>query len=290
MLRRAVSGAVVVLLMAGLILATQPLAAQAGSHGGGNPFGSVSCGQSYSPSCAVSAGSPFTAGSTGAPQGGKTGAAQTAGETAASGCSGMANKSFGCVPAGCQITVQTLACPLGVPGTAGGPAAPPPPAPGVLAQLAVRYLRLPDPVIRSSPAPDALQLTQLPVWLWIAANAWQPQSKTAQVPGESVTATATPVSASWQMGDGRTVTCHGPGTPYSGRDNPAAPSPTCGHTYDRSSAGQPAGTYQVTVTVTWDISWTASGGAGGALPPLDMVAAAGFRVAESQALDVGSGG
>jgi hypothetical protein len=162
------------------------------------------------------------------------------------------------------------------------------PAPGVLAQLAVRYLRLPDPVIRSSPAPGALQLTRLPVWLWIAAGAWQPQSKTAQVPGESVTATAAPVSAAWSMGDGTTVTCKGPGTPYGG-GNPAAASPTCGHAYDRSSAGQPGGAYRVTVTISWDITWHGTGGAAGVLPPLATVAAAEFRVAESQALNTSGG-
>jgi len=41
------------------------------------------------------------------------------------------------------------------------------------------------------------------------------------------------------MGDGKTVTCHSPGTAYTSRDNPASPSPTCGYTYTRSSAGQP---------------------------------------------------
>lgn len=203
------------------------------------------------------------------------------------------NKTFGCVPVGCQVTVQTLACPIGAGGAArppaGGGAGPVLPAPGVLAQLAVRYLRLPDPVIRSSPAPGALQLTRLPVWLWVAATAWEPRSKTAQVPGESVTATAAPVSAAWSMGDGTTVTCKGPGVPYGG-GNPAAASPACGYTYDRSSAGQPGGAYRVTVTITWDITWKGTGGAGGALAPLQTAGAAEFRVAESQALNTSSGG
>jgi hypothetical protein len=162
------------------------------------------------------------------------------------------------------------------------------PPPAVLAQVAVSHLLLANPVIQSSPAPGALQLTRLPVWLWIALAAWQPQSATAQVPGESVTATATPVSAAWSMGDGTTVTCHGPGTPYSG-GNPAAASPTCGHTYQRSSAGQPSGAYQVTVTITWDITWMATGGAGGALAPLHTAGAAQFQVAESQALNTSGG-
>jgi hypothetical protein len=163
-----------------------------------------------------------------------------------------------------------------------------PPPPAVLAQLAVRYLRLPDPVIRSSPKSAALQLTRLPIWLWIAPAAWQPQSKTAQVPGESVTATAIPVSAAWSMGDGKTVTCKGPGTPYES-GNPAAASPTCGYTYDQSSAGQPGGAYRVTVTIAWDITWAGTGGAGGVLAPLQTVAAAEFRVAEAQALNTSGG-
>ena len=263
-----------------------------GSGSGG--FGYSQCGQSSSPQCTVTAGSGPATGTPGtASTGGTTGggaATVSTGGTATGGCSGSVNKTFGCVPAGCNITVQTLACPIGVGGAAppAGGGAPVLPAPGVLAQLAVKYLRLPDPVIRSSPAPGALQLTRLPVWLWVAVNAWQPQSKTAQGPGESVTATATPVSAAWSMGDGTTVTCKGPGTPYGG-GNPAAASPTCGYTYDQSSAGQPGGAYRVTVTITWDITWQGTGGAGGALAPLETVAAAEFRVAESQALDTSGG-
>ena len=293
MLRRA-AGATVAALA--LVCLTQ-LPALAGG-GPGTAFGFAQCGQSSSPSCAVTAGSGPVGGSpgivriSGGTAAGGGAATVSAGGAAAGGCSGTVNKQFGCVPAGCNITVQTLACPIGAAGAAGpagGGAAPALPAPGVLAAMAVRYLRLPDPVIRSSPAPAALQLTRLPVWLWVAPAAWSPQSRTAQVPGESVTATATPVSAAWSMGDGTTVTCHGPGTAYGG-SNPAAASPTCGHTYDQSSAGQPSGAYRVTVTVTWDITWTGTGGAGGALAPLDTVTAAAFRVAESQALDTNSGG
>ncbi|GII02766.1 hypothetical protein Pta02_47740 [Planobispora takensis] len=42
------------------------------------------------------------------------------------------------------------------------------------------------------------------------------------------------------MGDGTTVTCRGPGTPYrESRDDPRRPSLTCGHTYLESSADVP---------------------------------------------------
>jgi hypothetical protein len=279
------------LLMTGL----QSPALAGGGPGGGTSFGSVTCGQSYAPSCAVSAGSQASNGTPGTQQGGRPGgtsAIVATGGGAASGCSGTVSKTWGCIPAGCNVTVQTLACPLGVGGAAPPPAAAPPPvppAPGVLAQLAVRYLILPSPVIRSSPAPGDLQLTRLPVWLWINPAAWEPESKTASVPGESVTATATPVTATWRTGDGATVTCHGPGIPYSSRYAPSSSSPDCGHTYTTSSAAQPGGAYHVTVTITWDITWTGPDGAAGALPPLQTAAAAEFRVAESQAVNTSGG-
>ena len=285
MLTRMVARAVLAVLAAALLLTSGQSAALAGgAPGGGTSFGSVRCGQSYAPSCAVSAGSPASNGIPGTQQGG------TSVTVASGGCSGTVSKTWGCIPAGCNVTVQTLACPLGVGGAAPPPAAPPaPPTPGVVAQLAVRYLTLPSPVIRSSPASGDLQLTQLPVWLWINPATWAPRSKTASVPGESVTATATPVTATWLTGDGATVTCHGPGIPYSSRYAPSSPSPDCGHTYTTSSAAQPGGAYHVTVTITWDITWTGTGGAAGALPPLDTTAAAEFQVAESQAVNTSGG-
>ena len=254
--------------------------------GPGGPFGHVQCGQSSSPSCTVTAGTGQANGTPGAGSK-KTGGGTLTAAGSGSGCAGTMSKTYGCVPPGCTINNQTLACPLGVAGPPGSGARRP--APGVLAALAVKYLRLPDPVIRSSPAPAALQLTRLPVWLWVAADVWQPRSKTARVPGESVTATAAPVLAAWSMGDGTTVMCKGPGTAYAAGDSPAAVSPTCGYTYDRSSAGQPGGAYRVTVTITWDITWAGPGGAGGVLAPLETVAAAEFRVAESQALNTSGG-
>ena len=287
MLRRALSRAALA-ATAGIAAAAlwQGPAVAGGSPGGG--FGGTECGQAGTPSCTITAG---TAPRTGAAAPGDAGSSRAGGTPASAGdgCTGTVSTTFGCIPPGCTVTAQTLACPLGDGAPPGGEAGPALPGPGALAQLAVSYLRLPDPVIRSSPGPGTPQLTQLPVWLWIAPQAWQPQSRTAQVPGESVTATATPVSAAWDMGDGTTVTCQGPGTAYPG-GNPAAASPTCGHTYDQSSAGQPGGAYKVTVTITWDITWQGTGGTGGTLAPLQTAGTADFQVAESQALNTSSGG
>jgi len=282
------AGLAVALLLAG----GQQAALAGGGPGSGTPYGGVTCGQSYAPQCDVTAGTGPSAGAPASPgpQAGGQPSAGTAAAGAAGGCAGTVNKTFGCVPAGCQVTVQTLACPIGAAAPAGAPAAGPgPPDPAALAALARQTLGLPSPVIRSSPAQAALQLTNLPTWLWINPAEWVPESKTATVPGESVTATATPVSVTWHPGDGSTVTCHGAGTPYTSADNPASASPDCGHTYTSSSAGQPGGAFRATATITWDVTWQGAGGAGGALPPLFTTAVAAFRVAESQALNTSGG-
>ncbi len=80
------------------------------------------------------------------------------------------------------------------------------------------------------------------------------------------TATATPAGLSFQPGAGLgPVTCPGPGTAY----NPARPAARqhtdCSYTYLQPSAGQPGNAYQASITVTWNVSWTGSGGAGGVL-------------------------
>jgi hypothetical protein len=84
--------------------------------------------------------------------------------------------------------VQTLACPIGAAAPAGAPAGAgaAPPDPAVLAALARQTLGLPSPVIRSSPARNALQLTNLPAWLWINPAEWVPPSKTPTVPGSGL--------------------------------------------------------------------------------------------------------
>lgn len=165
---------------------------------------------------------------------------------------------------------------------AGAAPGPPPPAPAVLAQQATNRLSLQVGTIEASPPAGAEQLVNLPTWVWLGG--WAPVSASAAVPGESVTATARPVSATWTFGDGSRVVCAGPGTPYRPGDDPQAPSPTCGHTYSAPSTGQPAGVYLVTVAVSWAVNW-AGAGQSGTQPPLTVTATTSMRVAESQAVN-----
>ncbi len=163
------------------------------------------------------------------------------------------------------------------------PAAPGPvlPDPAALARQAYDQLRLPSPGIRLSPA--GRQLVNLPTWLWLDRAGWGAASATAAVPGESVTATAVPTSVTWVLGDGSTVTCHGPGTSYTSSMNASGGSPDCGHMYLRSSAGQPGAAFAVTATVHWSVTWAGAGQAG-TFAGLTTTATVNVPVAESQAL------
>ena len=161
---------------------------------------------------------------------GQQAARTAAGGGAAGGCQGTVNKTFGCVPAGCQVTVQALACPIGA-AAAGAPAGAgaAPPAPAVLAALPRQTLGLPSPVIRSSPAqkrPAAHELADLAVDQPGGVGAGVEDGDGA---GESVTATATPVS----------VTRRRNGSPE--RRGPSAETTSTGSATDAGqSAGEPA--------------------------------------------------
>jgi len=164
------------------------------------------------------------------------------------------------------------------------PGAAPLPSPEELAQQARSQLRLPAPRIVSNTA--GIKLVTLPTWLWLDRGSWGAESATASVPGASVTATATPTSVSWSLGDGTDLTCTGAGTPFPAGADPQAASPDCGHTYRRSSAGAPHLAFPASATVHWTVIWSGMG-TGGTFPDMTTTASASFRVAEAQALGTG---
>ncbi len=158
-------------------------------------------------------------------------------------------------------------------------------APEVLAQEAARHLPLPQPQIGVNPVAGRDQFVNLPTWLWTSRTTWGARSATASVPGLAATATAIPISVTWTMGDGGKIVCRGPGTPYSPRFPARSPSPDCGYTYRHGSARTLSGTYAVTATIIWQVTWTASSGATGTLPPITRSSQVTLRVAEAQALN-----
>jgi hypothetical protein len=126
-----------------------------------------------------------------------------------------------------------------------------------LAQQAMERLPLVGAEIGIAPSPEGVGLVGLHVWMWTdnTEATWGPVSVSVPGPGITVTAQGQATHIEWDMGDGTTVVCDGPGTPY----DPSygdEPSPTgCSHVYAAPSRDQPDGRYQVTATTDWQVEW-----------------------------------
>ncbi|WP_329600203.1 ATP/GTP-binding protein [Streptomyces pseudovenezuelae] len=134
--------------------------------------------------------------------------------------------------------------------------------PAVLAQRAVDSMTLLGPDI-ASPRAAGKYTVGVPMWMWVnqSATTYGPNTASASAGGITVTATAKVSKIVWKMGDGASVTCNGPGTPYQASEG-MAQSPTCGHVYSKTSAGAKSGRFPVTATSTWTIDWQGGGQAG----------------------------
>ncbi|MGW7063538.1 ATP/GTP-binding protein [Streptomyces sp. NPDC054904] len=129
--------------------------------------------------------------------------------------------------------------------------------PAVLAQRAVDSMLLSPPAIGIVPKPGGVGVVGMPVYMWTATGpeTYGPNVASASAGAVTVTATAKVSKIVWVMGDGKSVVCTTPGTPYNAAFG-KSPSPDCGHRY-----GSP-GKYHVTATSTWTIDWTGGGQSG----------------------------
>lgn len=139
------------------------------------------------------------------------------------------------------------------------PAAPPPPAVTVaqVRESAISRITMGAPKIGASPCladPASCQGTVgVPVWLWVGdGNGQLPSdSATATAGPYSITATAKVSTVKWSLGDGQTTVCSVTGTKYSEAAHGWS-APECG--FERG--WKKAGTYTLTATYVWDISWS----------------------------------
>ncbi|MEU5522467.1 hypothetical protein ABZ759_17840 [Streptomyces sp. NPDC047860] len=146
--------------------------------------------------------------------------------------------------------------------------------PETLAALAYQHMQLPDTEV--SLAPEATTKVNLPTWAWLDKAVFDEVQATAaiNVPGLNLqsTTTAKPVSLKLEPGtkDAETYPASGEcvindngsiGEPYA--KGKADETPPCGIKYLRSSG---EGTFKLQATITWDITWEGTGGAGGDLP------------------------
>ena len=147
---------------------------------------------------------------------------------------------------------------------------------------ALESVSIPPPTIYSSPSAAGRLYVQVPTWLWLQPGWWHPYEATAQAGRVSSTVRATPIAVAWNMGDGRTVTCRGPGTEW--RPGLVEDSRACTYIYRTSSAATPGDTFRVEATVTFDVSWTSNTSAGGTLEAITRSGAVEVRVGEIQAI------
>lgn len=135
--------------------------------------------------------------------------------------------------------------------------------PRVLAERAADQVAIPSVQLGTNPSAEQGAVVNVETWLWVDASSWRPVSAQASAGSVVVTATAAPRRVVWDMGNGDRVTCEGPGTPYDSSRPSSDQSTGCSYTYRTSSARARGGAYTVTATVVWEISWTATGAAGG---------------------------
>ncbi|GAA2075810.1 hypothetical protein [Actinomadura alba] len=109
------------------------------------------------------------------------------------------------------------------------------------------------PVMKIQTSPRTRSYVGLRTFLWVDRGQWTPKSNPVSAGGHTVTGTSTPVEVVWNLGE-KTITCTGPGTPYNPK-RPENQKGTCTHVYQKSSAGQPGGEYQISATVNWRVTW-----------------------------------
>lgn len=143
----------------------------------------------------------------------------------------------------------------------------------------------PAPRIRLSPSERHEQIVQLPTWMWVEDRAWKTHTARAEAGRAWAEARAVPTRVIWNMGNGDTVVCNGPGKPYDTHRPGDAQSSNCTYTYETSSAGRPHDRYTVSATVVYRVTWKGSNGSGGSLGEIHKTSSTPVRVAEIQALD-----
>ncbi|MFF6794545.1 ATP/GTP-binding protein [Streptomyces filamentosus] len=129
--------------------------------------------------------------------------------------------------------------------------------PEQLARQAVDSMRLDGPVV-ASPRAAGTYVIGMPMWMRAepSPSTFGPVTASASAGAVTVSATARVTSVRWDMGDGTTVTCAGPGTPYT-PDRGKSMSPDCGHRYERVSDVGPDERYKGKATSTWTVEWEA---------------------------------
>jgi hypothetical protein len=130
------------------------------------------------------------------------------------------------------------------------------------ALMAIASLQLPAvaPGIGPDPSINRWKMAAVgyPLWLW-ADGPTHVGPVSQSVANLHVSLDARLTSVSFEMGDGHSVNCHGPGTPWAPSIEAGTPS-TCGYRYDEPSL--PDGSYTIRAVSHWSIDWEVGGQSG----------------------------
>lgn len=149
--------------------------------------------------------------------------------------------------------------------------------PEELARQAYALIPIRPPKVLTAPPRGSDALVGLPHWFYLAEGEWRAKSKRLEVGAVWAEATATPTKMTVNVGDGKTVTCDGPGAAYDSSKRATQQRSTCSYRYLHPKAA-----YRASVTVTWNGTWRGSGGTGGTLPPITRTVTFSIRVAEAR--------
>ena len=98
-------------------------------------------------------------------------------------------------------------------------------------------------------------------WLWVPSGQWHAVTGSQSQNGATVTLTATPSYTQWDMGNGDTVSCVGPGRVWVTGMPEDAPT-NCSYAYDEMK--DPEGdTWTVSARINYTLAWTCTGNCGG---------------------------
>ena len=157
-----------------------------------------------------------------------------------------------------------------------------PPDPEDIRDEVAARIRPPIPVPATAPPFDDV-IVKAQTWLWLEAYPWMPIEDSDSQGGISVTVRATPTLATWAMGEGTSVTCAGPGTPWTpGADDADS---YCQYAYADSSAITQSGTFAGSVTVTWEFEWWEDGTYRGVFGTIEPSTTFAVDVDEIQAIE-----
>lgn len=156
-------------------------------------------------------------------------------------------------------------------------------SPAQAARILISRFQLAPIEVGRTPVGGERTYIGLPVWLWAANPApltTGPYSETATLGGQTITATASVTTITYNMGDGTSFAC-GTGTPYEERFGVQG-SPTCDHYYTQTSGD---GAYTITATSNWTVTWTSASGAGGTIN-LTRASTSALEIGELQSVNV----